>query len=184
MIEKTTALPRARTVVHPGPYAPVRIAHMHADKGRHLRLSLPAGRTLYDSLVQALAAEDVASASMTLIDGELEHLSFCMALPDPSGRVLATYGAPEALRGARLIFGNATLGRLAGGIPVVHCHGAFCEADGRVRGGHILTDRTVVGCMPVTAVVTTLDSFELRVSYDEETRMPLMRPEARAVAHV
>ncbi|MGJ7556058.1 PCC domain-containing protein [Variovorax sp. RB3P1] len=157
---------------------------MHADKGRHLRLSLPPGRTLYDSLVQALAIEDVASASMTLIDGEFEHLSFCMALPDPSGRVLATYGAPEALRGARLIFGNATLGRSDGGIPVVHCHGAFCEADGRVRGGHILTDRTVVGRIPVTVVVTTLDSFELRVSYDEETRMSLMRPEARAVAHV
>ncbi len=184
MIEKATALPRARTVVHPGPYGPVRIAHMHADKGRHLRLSLPPGRTLYDSLVQALAIEDVASASMTLIDGEFEHLSFCMALPDPSGRVLATYGAPEALRGARLIFGNATLGRSDGGIPVVHCHGAFCEADGRVRGGHILTDRTVVGRIPVTVVVTTLDSFELRVSYDEETRMSLMRPEARAVAHV
>ena len=157
---------------------------MHADKGRHLRLSLPPGRTLYDSLVQALAIEDVASASMTLIDGDFEHLSFCMALPDPSGRVLATYGAPEALRGARLIFGNATLGRSDGGIPVVHCHGAFCEADGRVRGGHILTDRTVVGRIPVTVVVTTLDSFELRVSYDEETRMSLMRPEARAVAHV
>jgi hypothetical protein len=32
-------------------------------------------------------------------------------------------------------------------------------------------------------VVTALDSFELRVAYDEETRMPLMRPQARAVAH-
>jgi predicted DNA-binding protein with PD1-like motif len=183
MIEKTTALPRARTVVHPGPCGPVRIAHMHADRGRHFRLSLPPGATLYDSLVQALAAEDVASASMTLIDGELDRLSFCMALPDPSGRVLATYGAPEALRGARLIFGNATLGRSAGGSPVVHCHGAFREAAGRVRGGHLLTERTVVGRVPVTVVVTALDSFELRVSYDEETRMPLMRPEARAVAH-
>jgi predicted DNA-binding protein with PD1-like motif len=184
MIEKATALPRARTVVHPGPYGPVRIAHMHADKGRHLRLSLPAGHALYDSLVRALAAEDVASASMTLIDGDLEQLSFCTARPDPSGRLLATYGAPEALRNARLIFGNATLGRSASGSPVVHCHGAFCEADGRVRGGHILTERTVVGCIPVTVVVTAFDSFDLRVSYDEETRMPLMRPEARAVAHV
>lgn len=184
MTEKTTALPRARTVVHPGPYGPVRIAHMQADRGRHFRLSLPPGGTLYDSLVQALAAEDVASASMTLIDGELEHLSFCMALPDPSGRVLATYGAPEALCGARLIFGNATLGQSASGSPVVHCHGAFCEAGGRVRGGHLLTERTVIGRIPVTVVVTALDSFDLRVAYDEETRMPLMRPEARAAVHV
>jgi len=183
MTEKATALPRARTVVHPGPYGPVRIAHMHADKGRHFRLSLPAGRTLHDSLVQALAAEDVASASMTLIDGELEHLSFCTALPDPAGRVLATYGAPEALRGARLIFGNATMGRRADGGPIVHCHGVFREVDGRVRGGHILAERTLVGRSPVTVVVTALDSFELRVAYDEETRMPLMRPQARAVAH-
>ncbi len=184
MIEKATALPRARTVVHPGPWGPVRITHMHADKGRHFRVTLPQGRTLYDSLVQALAAFDVASASMTLINGELEHLSFCMAMPDPGGRVVATYGAPEALRGAQLIFGNATLGRSTDGNPIVHCHGAFREANGRVRGGHLLTERTVVGRIPVTVVVTALDSFELRVSYDEETRMSLMRPEARAVAHV
>ncbi|MDQ0608325.1 putative DNA-binding protein with PD1-like motif [Variovorax sp. W1I1] len=184
MTEKATALPRARTVVHPGPYRPVRIAHMHADQSRHFRLALPAGRTLHEALVQLLTTHDVASASMTLIDGELEQLSFCMALPDPTGRVLATYGAPETLRGARLIFGNATLGRSAAGSPIVHCHGAFCQADGRVRGGHILTERTVVGCIPVTAVVTALDSFELRVSYDEETRMPLMHPQAREATHV
>ncbi|ODU13739.1 MULTISPECIES: PCC domain-containing protein [Variovorax] len=182
-IQKTTGLPRARTVVHPGPYGSVRINHMHADKGRHFRLSLPAGSTLHDSLVRALAAENVASASMTLLGGELDRLSFCMALPDPTGRVLATYGAPERLRHARLIFGNATLGRSAGGGAIVHCHGAFSEASGRVRGGHILTDRTVVGPAPVTVLVTALDSFDLRVAYDEETRMPLMRPEARA-AHV
>lgn len=184
MIEKTTVLPRARTVVHPGPYGPVRITHMHADQARHFRLSLPAGQMLYDSLVQMLAKEGVTSASMTLIDGELEDMAFCMALPDPSGRVLATYGAPERLRGARLIFGNATLGRSARGSAIVHCHGAFCLADGRIRGGHILTDRTRVGCIPVTAVVTTLDSFDLRMSYDEETRMPLMHPEARTMAYV
>ena len=74
--------------------------------------------------------------------------------------------------------------RTASGSPIVHCHGAFCEAGGRVRGGHILSDRTRVGRTPVTVVVTTLDNFELRMSYDEETRMPLMRPEAREVAHV
>jgi predicted DNA-binding protein with PD1-like motif len=178
--QSTTALPRARTVVHPGPSGPVRINHMRADHGRHFRLSLPAGRTLHEGLVEALAREAVHSASMTLLGGDLESLSFCMALPDPSGRVLATYGAPVPLRGARLIFGNATLGRSASNTPLVHCHGAFCEADGAVRGGHILCDRSVVGRVPVTVLVTALDSFELRVAYDEETRMPLMRPEARA----
>ena len=123
---------------------------MRADHGRHFRLSLPAGRTLHEGLVEALAREAVHSASMTLLGGDLESLSFCMALPDPSGRVLATYGAPVPLRGARLIFGNATLGRSASNAPLVHCHGAFCEADGAVRGGHILCDRSVVGRVPVT----------------------------------
>lgn len=181
MVEKLMGLPRSRTVVHPGPFRPVRIDRMRDQKGRHFRLSLPGGRTLHESLVQALADEGVASASMTLIGGELAELGFCLALPDPTGRVLATYGAPHTVHGACFIFGNATLGSSASGTPVVHCHGAFRTDDGAVRGGHILTDRTVVGRRSVTAVVTALDSFELRVVYDDETRMPLMRPQVRRI---
>lgn len=174
----TVARPPFRTVVHPGPLNSVRIAAMSDTRGRHLRLTLPSGRSIHESLVKSLTEEGVTSASMTLLDGDLETLVFCLAQPDPSGQRVAMYGQPHSERNARFIFGNATLGKATDGSPSVHCHAAFRTESGTVRGGHILTDRTVVGRRGIAVVVTTLDSFELRIGYDDETRMPLMRPRA------
>ena len=171
-------LPRPRTIVHPGPYGAVRIEHMQADRGRHFRLSLPQGRSLYDSIVEALASVDVHNASMTLLDGDLEALSFCLARPDVTGRVVASYTAPEVVQSARFIFGNATLGKSHAGAPIVHCHAVFRMADGAVRGGHVLTDKTIVGRTPLNVLATALDGFDLRLTNDEDTGMPLLRPKA------
>lgn len=176
MPDHRSGLPRPRTIVHPGPYGAVRIEHMQAARGRHFRLSLPPGRSLYDSIVEALASVDVHNASMTLLDGDLEALSFCLARPDATGRVVAAYTAPQPVQHARFIFGNATLGKTPAGTPVVHCHGVFRMSDGNVRGGHILTEKAIVGASPIAVVATTLDGFDLRISLDEETRMPLLRP--------
>ena len=181
-MQDTTGVPAGhppfRTVVHPGPLDSVRIAAMSDIRGRHLRLTLPSGRSIHESMVQALMDEGVTSASMTLLDGDLETLVFCLAQPDPSGQRVAMYGQPHSERNARFIFGNATLGKAADGSPSVHCHAAFRTENGTVRGGHVLTDKTVVGRRSIAVVVTALDSFELRIGYDDETRMPLMRPRA------
>ncbi|MDB5877128.1 MAG: putative DNA-binding protein [Variovorax sp.] len=180
--------PPFRTVVHPGPLDPVRIAAMSDTRGRHLRLILPSGRSIHESLVKGLTEEGISSASMTLLDGDLETLVFCLAQPDPSGQRVAMYGQPHSERNARFIFGNATLGKSVDGSPSVHCHAAFRTESGTVRGGHVLTDRTVVGRRSIAVVVTALDSFELRIGFDDETRMPLMRPRAheanQKAAHV
>jgi predicted DNA-binding protein with PD1-like motif len=178
MPDHLSGLPRPRTIVHPGPYGARRIEHMQAEHGRHFRLSLPRGRSLYDSIVQALASVDVHNASMTLIDGDLEALSYCLAQPDASGRLVATYSAPHVVHDARFIFGNATLGKSAAGSSVIHCHAVFRTAEGDVRGGHVLTEKAIVGASPIKVVATALDGFDLRIGYDEETRMPLMRPQS------
>ncbi len=183
--EKALVRPPSRKVVHPGPLDAVRIDHRSDDRGRHFRLTLPSGRTLHESLVQALTEEGVSSASMTLLDGDLETLHYCLAQPDPSGRLVAMYGPSHSERDARFIFGNATLGKSMDGSAVVHCHAAFRTRTGTVRGGHVLTDKTVVGRRSIAVVVTALDSFELRIGYDDETRMSLMRPHAHLkAAHV
>lgn len=183
MSERSLGLPRPRTLVHPGPVGAVRIEHMRADRGRHFRLALPPGRSIHVALVEALASVGVHSASMTLLGGDLDTLSYCLAKPDGTGRVVATYTAPITSRRARFIFGNATLGKSAAGAPVIHCHAAFRTAEGDVRGGHVLTDQTVVGRSPITVVATALEGIDLRISFDEETRMPLLRPQLE-VPHV
>lgn len=182
--DRLPGLPRPRTLVHPGPVGAVRIEHMRADRGRHFRLALPPGGSLYAGIVQALAGVGVHSASMTLLGGDLAALAFCLAGPDGSGRSVATYGAPQFAPSARFIFGNATLGKSATAKPVVHCHAVFSTPDGAVRGGHVLTEQTTVGDRPVSVLAIALDGFDLRIGYDEETRMPLLRPKAEEVPHV
>ncbi len=176
----TSPLPRARTLVHPGPVGAIRMEHRHANQARHFRLGLEPGRTLEDAIIEPLLRLGVRSASMTLLGGRLERLLYCVAPPDPTGERVANYTRPIDAGAVTLIFGNATFGKSARGEPIVHCHATFVCADGRVRGGHIVIDRSVVAGEPVPVLATSLDGIELRITQDEETHMPLMRPFAEA----
>ncbi|MEO7400982.1 MAG: hypothetical protein ABIV07_09480, partial [Polaromonas sp.] len=86
------------------------------------------------------------------------------------------YIAPIHAKNAYLVFGNATLGKDASGEAVVHCHAAIVTEDGEVRGGHILPHTCIIGKQPIVALVTALDGFELRVTYDAETNLSFFLP--------
>lgn len=178
MTEFTNALPlpRPRTLVHPGPVGPIRIEHRHANQGRHFRLGLEPGRTMQDAIIEPLRQRGVEAASMTILGGRLERLLYCVAPPDPTGERVANYTRPIEAGAATLIFGNATLGKNGRGEPIVHCHATFVCEDGNVRGGHIVVDRSRVAGVPIAVLATSLDGIELRITQDEETHMPLMRP--------
>ena len=167
---------RPRTLVHPGPVHPVRIEHRQAASARHVRLALEPGRTLHEALVEPLARLGIGCASMTLLGGPLASLSYCVATTDPTGVRVAAYGRPIEAGAAVLVFGNATLSRGPEDRPLIHCHAAFALADGTLRGGHVVTDRTRVGDVPIPVLVTAIDGFGLRQGYDDETHMPLVRP--------
>jgi predicted DNA-binding protein with PD1-like motif len=169
--------PRPRTLIHPGAFNPVRIHSRSARQGRHFRLSLRPGASLYDALVGALAGAGVANASMTLLGGVFSHLDYCTAPPDPEHRRVVAYTEPIAAGPAYLIFGNATLGKTDAGGPLVHCHAAFCDRRGEPLGGHIIAQTTLVGPQPIPVLVTALDGFELRATYDAETNLRLLQPQ-------
>lgn len=183
MSTPATVLPRARILVHPGPVGPIRMEHRHAPQARHVRLVLAPGRALQDAIIEPLLRLGVGAASMTLLGGRLARLLYCVAPPDPSGERVANYTRPIDAGAATLIFGNATLGLSAHGDPVVHCHATFVCADGRVRGGHVVVDRSIVGDAPPALLATSLDGIELRITQDAETHMPLMRPFAVEARH-
>ena len=175
--------PGPRTLVHPGPLNPARLTSLHSTRARHVRLALAPGLSLYEALVAPLARIGIEHASTTLLGGGLESVDYCVAPPDPSNKAVAAYTAPIHAANAYLIFGNATLGKDAGGNAVVHCHAAIVTESGAVRGGHILPHSCIIGSQPITALVTALDGFELRVSYDAETHISFFLP-TRKPAHV
>lgn len=174
-----TRMYRPRTLVHPGPFEPVRIRTLHAAKARHFRLHLAPGLSLFDALVNPLYAAGVEAASTTILGGEFSQLNYCVAPPDPTGQAVIAY--TDAIDGgaATMIFGNATLGKDLGGKPIVHCHAAFRSGQGTIKGGHILTSTSIIGSQPITVLVTTLDGFDLRVAFDAETNISLLQPQAK-----
>ncbi len=175
-LRASPVLPRPRTLIHPGAFNPVRIHSRCAGRGRHIRLGLRPGASLFDALVNALAEVGVENASMTLLGGAFSRLDYCTAPPDPAHLRVVAYTEPIAAGPSYLIFGNATLGKSDTGAPLVHCHAAFCDARGEPLGGHIMAQTTVVGPTPVPVLVTALDGFELRATYDAETNLRLLQP--------
>ena len=171
------ALPRPRTLIHPGAFNPVRIHSRCAGHGRHVRLLLRPGASLFDAMVDTLAEAGIANASMTILGGGFRHLDYCTAPPDPQHRMVVAYTAPISAGAAYLIFGNATLGKTDAGAPLVHCHAAFCDETGAPLGGHIVPQTTIVGEQPVPVLVTSLEGFELRATYDAETNLRLLQPQ-------
>ncbi len=172
--------PRPRTLVHPGRFDPVRIHTISAASARHFRLALPPGRCLFDALVHPLAERGVQHASMTILGGAFAQFHYCVAPPDRSGRAVIAYTPPIPAGAAFMIFGNATLGRSVDGTPLVHCHATFRTAAGGVKGGHVVTDTSVVGRDPIPVLVTAFDEFELNQIFDPETSIHLFQPQNRA----
>lgn len=179
----TDQLPRTRTLIHPGPFNPVRIQSLRSSGARHVRLLLPPGRSLFDGLVEPLAAMGITSASTTILGGYFDEMQYCVAPPDPSRQAVIAYGQPILAGRAYMVFGNATLGRSIKGAPLVHCHAAIRTETGAVKGGHILTEACIVGPNPIAVLVTSLDEFDLQQAFDPETNIALLQPR-RETLHV
>jgi predicted DNA-binding protein with PD1-like motif len=172
----TTQFPRPRTLIHPGRFNPVRIQSLRSVSGRHIRLALLPGASLFNGLVKPLAEIGITNASTTILGGYFEGLQYCVAPPDPSGQAVIAYSKPINAGRTYMIFGNATLGISMKGQPLMHCHATICTESGEVKGGHILTESCIVSRDPILVLVTSLDGFELRQAYDPETNIPLLQP--------
>ena len=164
-----------RHLRHPGPVAPQRVIVGTGDPVTRARVRLYAGATLHDALVGAAGKLNANSANFTLLDLEFSTLEFCTAVPDPTGRRLATYTGSQILRDVRLIAGSATLGRSDGHRPLVHCHAAFVDTLGRPLGGHLVPGACRLRGSG-TAYATVFKGFEVEQAFDPETNHTLFRP--------
>lgn len=165
-----------RFLRQPGPFNPVRITTESVPYGRHIRLSLKPGETLFDAIVKPLTELNVRAASTTILGGAFQDLYYCVAPPDPEGRTVIAYSEPIHAGSSFMVFGNATLGTSIEGKPLVHCHAAIRTENGAVMGGHIVTEQAIVGSKPISVLVTSLEGLELRQAYDEETGISLLQP--------
>ncbi|WP_407174594.1 PCC domain-containing protein [Bradyrhizobium sp. STM 3562] len=132
-----------REVKQPGPPNPERIQWVEV-RGRGFAFTLEAGIPLLEAGRRAFAAKGFAGGALNIRGGALGPFAYVMPALSKTGENAAFYSEtfrPEGqvwLKHATMTFGERD------GAPFFHCHGMWLEAHGRVNGGHILPEETIV----------------------------------------
>ncbi len=168
---------RPRYVAQPGPPPPQRIVAVEA-LGRSLALRLEAGRPLLDALHRGFAAAGFSGGVAELAGLDLGPFAYVLPALSETPAHAAFYSRTYRPAGiTRLDAGAVTLG-MRDGQPFFHCHALWTEADGAVRGGHVLPDETVLA-VPATVAAYGLDGAGFATTPDPETGFTLFEPVPR-----
>lgn len=170
-----------RSVQQPGPAAPERIQWAEA-RGRAFALTLQAGVPLLEGVRRGFAAEGFASGTLNIGEGALGPFAYVMPALSRDGANAAFYSDTFRPAGVtRLKMGAMTFGS-RDGAPFFHCHALWTEADGRVNGGHILPEETIVA-EPFEVAAFGIDGAVFAAEPDPETNFKLFGPVSAATAH-
>ena len=167
-----------RSIVQPGPPAPERIQWVEA-RGRGFAFTLEAGLPLLEAARRGFAAAGFSGGVLNMRDGALGPFGYVMPALSKTGDNAAFYSDTFRPAGiTRLKLAAMTLG-VRDGVPFFHCHGLWHEADGRLNGGHMLPEETVVAG-PFEVQAFGIDGAIFAAEPDSETRFKLFGPVVRS----
>lgn len=167
-----------RNIKQPGAPVAERIQWVEA-RGRAFSFALQAGVPLLEAARRGFAAEGFTSGVLNFRHGSLGPFAYVMPALSKTGENAAFYSdtyRPGGVTRTRL--GSMTLGT-RDGAPFFHCHGLWTEADGKVGGGHMLPDETVVA-EPFEVDAFGIDGAMFTAEPDPETNFRLFGPVAAA----
>src|ERR1700734_2140294 len=165
-----------RSIVQPGLPNPERIQWVEA-RGRAFSATLAAGLPLLEATRRAFAVEGFAGGVLNFRGGALGPLAYVMPALSRTGDNAAFYSdtfRPDGV--TRLKIGAMTLGR-RDGAPFFHGHALWTEAGGRINGGHILPEETIIA-EPFEVEAFGLDGAMFTAEPDSETNFKLFGPVA------
>ncbi len=166
-----------RSIKQPGPPAPERIQWVDA-RGRAFSFTLQAGLPLLEAVRLGFAAEGFASGVANIKGGALGPFAYVMPALSSTNEHAAFYSEVHRPDGhSWLKQATMTLGE-RDGAPFCHCHGMWLEAYGRVNGGHILPEQTVVA-EPFEVEAYGIDGAVFAAETDTETNFKLFGPIVR-----
>ena len=176
------AAPEAmRSILQPGPPVPERIQWVEA-RGRAFAFTLQAGLPLLEAARRGFAEAGFSGGVLSMRGGALGPLAYVMPALSKTGANAAFYSDTFRPSGiTQLKFAAMTLGE-RDGAPFFHCHGLWTETDGRLHGGHILPEESIVA-EPFAVEAFGIDGAAFTADVDTETNFKLFGPVARAVTH-
>ena len=163
-----------RSIKQPGPSATERIQWVEA-RGRAFSFTLEAGVPLLEAARRGFAAEGFKGGVLNMQSGALGPFAYVMPALSKTGENAAFYSDTFRPAGVtRLKLAAMTLGQ-RDGAPFFHCHALWTEADGRVNGGHILPEETMVA-EPFAVDAFGIDGAMFAAEPDPETNFKLFGP--------
>jgi predicted DNA-binding protein with PD1-like motif len=169
-----------RVMKQPGPPATERIQWV-AARGRAFSFTLQAGVPLLEAARRGFAAAGFAGGVLNMRGGALGPFAYVMPALSKDGEHAAFYSDTFRPTGiTRLKMAAMTLGS-RDGAPFFHCHGLWTEADGRLNGGHMLPEETVVA-EPFVVDAFGIDGAMFVAEPDPETNFKLFGPVSAAPA--
>jgi predicted DNA-binding protein with PD1-like motif len=163
-----------RRIDQPGPPVAERIQWVEA-RGRAFSLTLQAGQPLLQAARRGFAEAGFAGGTLNIKGGALGPFAYVMPALSKTGENAAFYSDVFRPHGVtQLKMAAMTLG-VRDGAPFFHCHALWREADGRVNGGHILPEETIVA-ETFEAEAFGIDGAVFAAEPDPETNFKLFGP--------
>ncbi len=175
-----------RSITQPGAPVAERIQWVEA-RGRAFSFTFETGLPLLEAARRGFAEAGFAGGVLSMQAGALSPFAYVMPALSKTGANAAFYSDTFRPQGiTRLKFAAMTLGQ-RDGAPFFHCHGLWTETDGRLHGGHILPEESVVA-EPFAVDAFGIDGAMFTAEPDPETNFKLFGPvalpsEARAGLH-
>jgi predicted DNA-binding protein with PD1-like motif len=171
-----------RRIEQPGPPAPKRIQWVEG-RGRAFAFTLQAGLPLLEATRRGFAAAGFTSGALNMRGGALGPFAYVMPALSKTGANAAFYSDTFRPVGVtRLKMGAMTLGT-RDGAPFFHCHALWTEASGRINGGHLLPEETIVA-EPFEVEAFGIDGAMFTAEPDPETNFKIFGPVAIAATGV
>jgi predicted DNA-binding protein with PD1-like motif len=144
-------------------------------RGRAFSLTLQAGLPLLEAARRGFAAQGFAGGTLNIKGGALGPFAYVMPALSKTSDYAAFYSETfRSLGVTQLKLATMTLG-VRGGAPFFHCHGLWREADGRISGGHMLPEETVVA-EPFAVEAFGIEGAMFAAEPDPETNFKLFGP--------
>ena len=163
-----------RRIQQPGPVTAARIQSVEG-RGRAFSFTLEAGLPLLEAARRGFAAQGFASGTLNIKGGALGPFAYVMPALSKTSDHAAFYSETFRPPGVtQLKLATMTLGT-RDGAPFFHCHGLWREADGRVNGGHMLPEETVIA-EPFAVEAFGIEGAMFAAEPDPETNFKLFGP--------